>query len=114
MLLTLFMKLLIGHTLADFVLQSEFMSAAKNRHTTPYKDVPWWIIMSYHCLIHAAMVSIVAGSWSIGVLEFIVHFMIDTWRCDKEYSFLVDQVLHILFKVLWAWIIWMFYITSLS
>lgn len=114
MLLTLFIKLFMGHVFADFVFQSEFMSAAKNRIKTPYTDVPWWLILIYHSAIHGGIVWFLTGSGLLGLVEFGLHFQIDAYRCEGEYNFIVDQLLHILCKLLWATLTWMVYVASLS
>jgi hypothetical protein len=115
MLFTLFLKLLIGHALADFALQTEFISDAKNRQLTSYgNSVPWWIIMSVHCIIHAAFVWMLTNSLVLGILEFVVHFGIDTLRCEGWFSFTTDQVLHVFCKLMWASIVWFILAISVS
>lgn len=114
MLLTLFLKLVMGHIFADFVFQSEFMSAAKNQNKTPYKDVPWWIILLYHSAIHGGIVWFLTGSGLLGYIECVLHFLIDMYRCEGKYSFAIDQLLHISCKLLWAALIWMVYISGLA
>lgn len=92
--------LIVWHYLADFPLQGDFLSAAKNRHSTPYPDVPWQYAMLAHCLIHASGVWVITDSILLAVVEGAVHYVIDTYRCNRRYSFVTDQVLHLLCK--WA------------
>jgi hypothetical protein len=42
--------LLVGHSLADYPLQGEYLSDAKRQGKTP---LPWWIALTWHSLIHA-------------------------------------------------------------
>lgn len=37
----LFALLLVGHALADYPLQGEFLSKTKN-HRSPNEGIPWW------------------------------------------------------------------------
>lgn len=56
---TLAIALLAGHALADYPLQGDFLSKAKNR-TAPIPGVPWQQALGAHVVIHGAFV---AHSW---------------------------------------------------
>jgi hypothetical protein len=93
-------QLLIGHAIADYPLQGDFLARAKCPGGIP--GIDWWIALSAHAAIHAGVVWYVTGFWQLGALEFIVHWTIDHWKCRGIFGFKVDQALHVLSKVLWA------------
>ena len=106
--------LLIGHALADFSLQGEFLSTAKNRHAQlnaffDNGNPPKWLwvhALGAHSLIHAGAVWLITGSVVLGFLEFVLHWCIDFAKCEGWTSFRTDQALHILCKVAWAGLLW--------
>ncbi len=98
--------LLVGHAVADFVLQSDSMAKGKNRHrkTGPppgAKYTPCWQYwLSAHALTHGGVVGIISGAWWLGLLETIVHWITDFGKCENWYGIHVDQFIHIATKVL--------------
>lgn len=96
--------LLVGHAVADYPLQTDFMTRGKD-HTAPIPGFDWWIILGMHSLIHGGAVAVVTGSWLLGLAETGVHFAIDHGRSDGRYGFRMDQALHIASKLLWALLI---------
>lgn len=107
-MLVLLFKLLIGHSIADFALQSDTMAKGKNRHrrTEPPPGATyqpsWFFWLPAHALIHAGAVWVVLGRWEPALLEFIVHSVIDFGKCENLYGMKTDQALHVLSKVAWA------------
>lgn len=95
--------LVVGHALADYPLQGDFLAKGKN-HLTPIPSIPWWICMSAHCLIHAGVVAWITGSVWLGCLEFFAHFLIDHDKCAGTYDFKIDQLMHVVYKLPWAFI----------
>lgn len=98
-------QLIALHCLADYPLQGDFLAKGKNP-TVPMRGVPWWLMMAVHSTIHAAGVSLVAPAWCVAV-EFVSHFIIDLAKCkgwlgSGERAFVIDQVLHVLFKALYV------------
>ncbi len=112
--LSLLFALVIGHALADFPLQGDFLSHGKNRHLPPPKladgkqppPSTWAYLMSAHCLIHAGFVWIITGSALLAIAEFVIHFVIDFVKCEGRTSFAVDQWLHIITKAAFVALIW--------
>lgn len=98
--MTLFL-LLVGHALADYPLQGDFLAKAKNR-TAPITGVPWWQALAAHAAIHAGFVAVITGSVALGLAEFVAHFVIDDAKCRGRLSFNADQALHVACKVAWA------------
>jgi hypothetical protein len=97
--------LLIGHTLADYPLQGDFLSRAKNR-AAPIAGVPWYQALGAHALIHAGFVWAITGVWWLGLAEGLAHAVIDDRKCAGRLSFNQDQALHAVCKVAWAFTAW--------
>ncbi|MEX0809885.1 MAG: DUF3307 domain-containing protein [Dongiaceae bacterium] len=97
---TLFL-LLVGHALADFPLQGDFLAQAKDRHSAIGEKV-WPEALTAHALIHGGAVFVVTGSLVLALAETVVHAAIDFAKCEKLISFRQDQLLHILCKCLWV------------
>jgi hypothetical protein len=113
MIISLFCAFLVGHAIADYPLQGDFLSKAKNR-ANPIPGVPWYQAMGAHAVIHGGFVGLiaqlVAGLWWIGILEAIAHFIIDDRKCAGKLTYNQDQALHILCKILWILVIFLVYI----
>jgi hypothetical protein len=97
------LALIAAHALADYPLQGDFLSKAKNR-SAPIPGVPWWQAMSAHAAIHGGAVGLITGYWWLGVAEAAVHFWIDDLKCRGKLSFNQDQFFHIAFKALWLFV----------
>jgi Protein of unknown function (DUF3307) len=93
--------LMVGHALADFPLQGDFLARGKD-HRHPIPGMPWYQCMFAHCMIQAGMVYLITGSLVIGLCEFVLHFVIDYAKCDGKLTFNQDQALHATCKVIWA------------
>ena len=93
--------LLVGaHSLADYPLQGDFLSKAKNR-VAPIAGVPWRQALFAHVAIHALFVSVILGIWWLGILEAIVHWFTDDAKCRGRLTFNQDQAIHFSCKALW-------------
>ncbi|WP_305805962.1 DUF3307 domain-containing protein [Stenotrophomonas sp. YIM B06876] len=103
-LLQLFALLIVGHALADYPLQGEFLARAKNRFA-PVSGVPWYQALGAHALIHGGVVGVITGSLLLGVLEFAAHALIDDLKCARRIGFNLDQALHVGCKLLWVAVI---------
>lgn len=99
--LSLFFTLLVGHALADYPLQGEFLARAKSR-MAPMPGVPWYHALAAHALIHGGAVALLTGVWWLGVIETVCHAWIDDRRCCGRLSFNADQALHIACKMTWV------------
>jgi hypothetical protein len=56
----LLIALLTAHALADYPLQGDFLSKAKNR-MAPIPGVPWRQALGAHAFIHAGAVALITG-----------------------------------------------------
>ncbi len=109
----LFIKLLMGHALADFSFQSDSMAKGKNRNRKPDMSVvpsgqqyqpTWFYWLSAHALIHGMAVWLITGSIYMGCAESVCHLVIDFGKCESWYGIHVDQSAHILCKVVWCFL----------
>ena len=89
------------HFLADYPLQGDFLSRAKNRND-PIPHVPWQQALFAHSFIHAGFVFLATGSVIAFVGELIVHAITDDLKCRGELTFNQDQMIHFGCKVAWA------------
>jgi hypothetical protein len=109
--IVLLLKLIMGHAIADFALQSDSMAKGKNRNVTPTYIPPgqklqicWPYWLCAHGLIHGAMVTIVMGSVWLGLAEAVFHSAIDFGKCENCYGIHQDQALHMVCKVFWCFL----------
>lgn len=93
--------MLVGHAVADYALQNDFMAAAKN-HTTELGKTYWRWVLPSHGLIHAGFVYVITGSLLLGIAEFVIHTLTDYLKCDGRIGFNADQFIHVGCKVVWA------------
>jgi hypothetical protein len=93
-----FFLLIFCHYLADYPLQGDFLSQAKNRNTEVGKDI-WKHALFAHGMIHAGLVAFVTGSVFLGVCELVCHMTIDYLKCQKKITFNTDQWLHLICKI---------------
>lgn len=92
---------LIGaHALADYPLQGDFLSKAKNR-AAPIPGVPWWQAMAAHCAIHGAAVALITGIWWLFFAEVGIHWFTDDAKCRGKLTFNQDQAIHVVCKAAW-------------
>lgn len=87
----------VGHALADFPLQGEWLATRKNRRTAA--DTGEWIVaLAAHATIHAGAVWLVSGSLALGIVEFFAHALIDFGKSAGKYGLAGDQLLHLACK----------------
>ncbi len=99
--LLLFYVMLIGHALADYPLQGDFLAQAKNPDTAIGK-VFWPWALGAHSLIHAGFVTLATGSVLLGLAEAAAHAVTDLLKCKNRIGLHTDQAVHIACKMLWA------------
>ena len=96
----LFALLAMGHFLADFGLQPDRMAVEKCPGCDATLSWKWWLVS--HAAIHALVVSVLTGVIWIGLLEWVLHALIDLAKCRQKYNLLVDQCLHLACKLIWV------------
>jgi hypothetical protein len=104
-IVSLFIALLMGHAVADYALQSDWMAKHKNRHVAPSFEpgtTTWPLVLAAHALVNGALVYSITGVVWLGVAETLAHGAIDFYRCESKYGIYPDQVMHILCKLAWS------------
>lgn len=95
---------LIGaHFVADYPLQGDFLSKAKNR-TAPIPGVPWWQALGAHVVIHGMFVALLTGIWWLFFAEAVIHWLTDDAKCRGKLTFNQDQAIHIACKLVWFFV----------
>jgi hypothetical protein len=85
----------------DYPLQTDFMAKGKNWNT-PVPGVPWYYIMTAHCLLHAIVVLMFTGALWCFFVEFAVHFILDCLKCAGRTNIHQDQAGHVGCKILYT------------
>lgn len=109
--MTLLFQFLVGHALGDYVFQRDIMARSKSRHADIFKTAgpgfpAWYYWLASHALVHGGAVFIVSGSMLLGVVETVLHFLIDYSKCEHWINLHVDQALHILCKLAYVYLIY--------
>lgn len=97
----LFAALVVGHAIADYPLQGDFLARAKDR-AAPVPGVPWYQALGAHSIMHGGVVWLLTGIPLLGVAEAVAHAVIDDAKCTGRIGFNTDQALHIACKALWV------------
>ncbi len=89
------------HFIADFNLQTQFMSENKHPNSSPF----WPVVLTAHSAAHGVMVALILGPIA-GVLEFVSHWLTDVAKSHKIFGadptgFYVDQLIHLSLKGVW-------------
>lgn len=103
----IFYLLILFHFIADYPLQGDFLSKAKNKNTDVGK-LFWIHALTAHSFIHSGFVSIVTGNLFLGLFEFVSHFITDYLKCQNKITLNQDQFIHILSKLLWVILFYVF------
>ena len=97
--------LVVAHAVCDFVLQPEAMAMGKSRTDARHQHPgfpPWYIWLSAHALTHGGAVYLITGHLALGVVEVIIHLVIDWLKCEDKIGFHGDQGLHLLSKAVYV------------
>lgn len=101
--------LLAAHAAFDYSLQGDTVAVNKNpnANTPLQKYVPWYYWLASHALVHGGAVALITSSPVLGMLEAFCHFFIDWGKCLNKYTIHVDQLLHLICKIVWVaiWLI---------
>ena len=107
MSVTLLLRLISAHLLADFFFQSDKLCRAKNEH-----GKKGLVAQLTHALIHALSAYILLADWKNWIVPsviFVSHFIIDAFKSRLRrigaMVFLCDQLIHIfIIALLWWWL----------
>ena len=108
--IVLLFALIIGHALADYPLQGDFLAVHKNRHASKpgspeYPPTLWLHCLLSHSLIHAGFVWLITGRTIFAVAEFVLHFILDAVKSERLIGYHTDQFLHALCKAAYVAVI---------
>ncbi len=93
--------MVVAHTVADFPLQGAYLAKQKVRsQANSFSE--WIVALSAHSIIQAGAVWLVTGSLIFGMVELVLHGLIDFAKGQGKFGILTDQLLHILCKVAYA------------
>lgn len=103
--------MVIAHAISDFVLQNDAMGAGKNRNNKLQERKglqfpPWYYWMTAHALVHGGAVYLISGNAILGLIETMLHWVIDFSKCEGWINVHQDQALHIVCKV--GYCLWLF------
>lgn len=102
-MMEMYLWMLIGHAVADYPLQGDWLSKAKNPTLVLVADETIWpLALLSHAAIHAGAVRLVSGSWLLAAFEFIAHTAIDYSKCRGRIGYNADQALHLACKLVWV------------
>jgi len=109
--MSLFFQFLVGHALGDYVFQRDIMARSKSRHAEIYKTAGpgfpgWYYWLLAHALVHGGAVFLISGSALLGIIETVLHTIIDYCKCEHWIGLHFDQALHILCKVAYVYVIY--------
>jgi len=101
----------IGHAIADFVLQPDAMGYGKNRNSDAQSTKGalfphWYYWMTSHALVHGGAIYLITGSATLGLIETVVHWIIDFCKCEGWFNIHIDQTLHIACKLIYCLLIY--------
>jgi len=96
--------LLVGHALADYPLQGDFLAKGKDR-TAPIPGIPWQHPLTAHAAIHGGFVGVITGGLWLGLTEAVIHWIIDDAKCRGRFGYHTDQALHVICKIGCAFVV---------
>ena len=103
LLFIIFIGMIAGHFIAEFVLEPDAMRTGKFLENSPFKDIPWVYWMAGHSILHGLIVAHITKTPELGILEAAAHFTIDTIKCNnKKITFWQDQLMHLWCKMIWV------------
>ena len=94
----LFAALVVVHALADFPLQGSYLALKKVRSQADNFS-EYIVALSAHSVIHAGAVWLVTGSLVLGMIELVLHAIIDSAKGNGKFGLLTDQTLHLACKL---------------
>lgn len=94
----IFGAMLVGHYVADKILQPGGVSLGK-RDPDPMTAWRW---LGLHGSAHGFFVGLATGSPLLAVAELVAHALIDRGKCKGLYGLIPDQALHVACKVAWV------------
>ena len=98
--LNLLILLVLAHFVCDFVLQSDRMAVEKIPGCDYTLHWSWWL--GSHAATHGLAVALLTGIPLLGVMETLLHAIIDWLKIRDRFTLVFDQSLHLLCKLAWV------------
>lgn len=98
--LNLLILLVLAHFVCDFVLQSDRMAVEKMPGRDDTLHWSWWL--GSHSATHGLAVALLSGVPLLGVMETLLHAIIDLLKIRYRFALALDQSLHLLCKLTWV------------
>ena len=106
--MSILLRLLLAHIIADFFLQTKWMVEGKENGGKRSMRM-----LTMHSIIHSLMAYLIVGDWAlwyIAIVIFVTHFIIDwckiQFRGNSVSAFLIDQLSHVVVLfMLWVTIL---------
>ena len=106
--MSILLRLLLAHIIADFFLQTKWMVEGKENGGKRSMRM-----LTLHSIIHSLMAYLIVGDWAlwyIAIVIFVTHFIIDwckiQFRGNSISAFLIDQLSHVVVLfMLWVTIL---------
>ena len=98
--LNLLILLALAHFVCDFVLQSDRMAVEKIPGRDETLHWSWWL--GSHASTHGLAVALLTGVPLLGLLETLLHAIIDWLKIRYRFTLSLDQSLHLLCKLIWV------------
>ena len=98
--LNLLILLVLAHFVCDFVLQSDRMAVEKSPGRDDTLHWSWWL--GSHAATHGLAVALLTDVPLLGLMETLLHAIIDWLKIRSRFALVVDQSLHLLCKLTWV------------
>ena len=95
--------MLVAHVIADYPLQGDWLSKAKNhRNSLIPGETIWPHALAGHAAIHGLGVYLITCNGWLAAAETAAHAAIDYSKCDGRISYNQDQAMHAVCKIIWC------------
>ncbi|OQY29157.1 MAG: hypothetical protein B6244_04790 [Candidatus Cloacimonetes bacterium 4572_55] len=112
-MIELLFKLIIGHFVSDYTLQSGDMARGKSRHYQPsfaksakLPSTMWVYWLTSHAMTNAGIVWLITDNMLVAFLELVLHWIIDFLKTEGRTNLHADQMLHLICKILYVVLIY--------
>ena len=98
-------RILFYHALTDLALQTNFIGTWKNPLLdSPEREHAWFVVLLGHAMINGWGILICTSYISLAILETIGHFIVDLGAMYHLYPTWMDQVWHVVYKIIIVYI----------
>ena len=91
-----------GSLCCGFAIQTDTVAINKCPNNSSKIKINWAWWMTGHVSMHGLIVFFITGNVLVAAAETIIHFYIDYLKCIGKFNLLIDQIFHILCKLIWV------------